>query len=161
MTVSSPAECTCPMRRNPASLSSIAPSLWKTKSRPTSRTSRSIGEGGGTRDGAFDASLAGLKRSGLDRRVIHESLCRGSRTVGFSTSTIFVVARPPAAALPVCSTSRRCAWRIIRLSGGGIGARSVRTYRNDFSVIFWQRAYVEVLQPPELRPRELPATVHT
>src|SRR5262249_3108307 len=103
----------------------------------------------------------GIKRSGLDWRVIHEVLCHGSRTVGFGTSTIFVVARPPPAALPVCSTSRRCAWRIIRLSGGGIGARSVRTYRNDFSVIFWQRAYVEVLQPPELRPRELPASVHT
>jgi hypothetical protein len=87
------------MRRNPASVSSVAPSLWKTKSRPTSRTSRSIGEGGGTRDGAFDASLAGLKRSGLDRPLIHEG--HGSRTAGFSTLTIFVVARPPAAALPL------------------------------------------------------------
>src|SRR6266478_4224971 len=50
------------------------------------------------------------------------------------------------AALPVCSTSRRCAWRNIRLSSGGIGARSVRTYRNDL-VWLSGNADVEVLQP--------------
>jgi hypothetical protein len=69
ITVSSPAECACPMRRNPASVNSIIPSLWKMKSRPGSSTSRSIGEDTGTRDGAFDASLAGLEWSRVDRRV--------------------------------------------------------------------------------------------
>src|SRR6516225_6976029 len=81
------------------------------------------------------------------------NFCHGSRTVGFSTSTIFVEARPPARLL--------CRWYIhildlsslrmanVRLSdtrrrtsnygGGGIGARSVGTDRNDFSVTFWQR----------------------
>jgi len=44
ITVSSPAECACPMRRNPASVNSIIPSLWKMKSRPGSSTSRSIGD---------------------------------------------------------------------------------------------------------------------
>src|SRR5215467_7051794 len=88
------------------------------------------------------------------------NFCHGSRTVGFSTSTIFVEARPPPRLL--------CRWYIhildlsslrmanVRLSdtrrrtsnygGGGIGARSVGTDRNDFSVTFWQRqanAYVE------------------
>jgi hypothetical protein len=58
--------------RNPASVSSIIPSLWKTKSRPGSRTSRSIGEGAGTRDGAFGASLAGLKSSA---RLLYRSMC--------------------------------------------------------------------------------------
>src|SRR5262245_13846333 len=85
------------------------------------------------------------------------NFCHGSRTGGFSTSTIFVEASPPARLLlPVCSTSRRCAWRLIRLSettrrtshyeGGGIGARPVRTYRNNFSLTSWQR-YAEVLRP--------------
>src|SRR6516164_959434 len=75
MTVSSPAECACAMRRNPALVSSIISSLWQTKSRPASRTSRSIGEGAGTRDGAFDASLGGLVRLGFDRHVpVHEVL---------------------------------------------------------------------------------------
>src|SRR5215471_14911122 len=69
ITVSRPAECACPMRRNPASVISIVPSLWRMKSRPGSSTSRSIGGGAGTRDGAFGASLAGLERSGVDRRV--------------------------------------------------------------------------------------------
>src|SRR5215471_394905 len=70
ITVSRPAECACLMRRNPASVSSIiSPSSWTTKSRPASRTSRSMGEDAGTTDGAFGASLAGLERSGLDRRV--------------------------------------------------------------------------------------------
>src|SRR5262249_20142329 len=81
------------------------------------------------------------------------NFCHGSRTVGISTSTIFVKARPPARLL--------CRWCIhildlsslgmanVRFSdtrrrtsnygGGGIGARSVGTVRNDFSVTFWQR----------------------
>src|SRR5262249_37799848 len=67
--VSRPAEGARPMRRTPASVSSIIPSLWQTKSKPASRTSRSIGEGAGTRDGAFDASLAGLVRLELDLRA--------------------------------------------------------------------------------------------
>jgi len=67
--VSRPAECACLMRRNPASVSSINPSSWTTKSRLGSRTSRSMGEDAGTRDGALGASLAGLERWGLDRRV--------------------------------------------------------------------------------------------
>jgi hypothetical protein len=37
ITVSRPAECACRMRRNPASVSSIIPSSWTTKSRPGSR----------------------------------------------------------------------------------------------------------------------------
>src|SRR5262249_55736712 len=37
ITVSRPAECTCPMRRKPALVSSIIPSSWTTKSRPGSR----------------------------------------------------------------------------------------------------------------------------
>src|SRR5262249_30950602 len=37
ITVSRPAECACPMRRNPALVSSIIPSSWTTKSRPGSR----------------------------------------------------------------------------------------------------------------------------
>src|SRR5262245_15277591 len=69
LTAARPAERACLMRRNPASVSSIIPSSWTTKSRPGSRTSRSMGEDAGTRDGAFGASLAGLERSGLDRRV--------------------------------------------------------------------------------------------
>src|SRR5262249_2594834 len=69
ITGSSPAECACPMRRNPASVRSIIPSLWKTKSKPRSRTKRLIKKRQATGGGASRASLAELKRSGLDRRV--------------------------------------------------------------------------------------------
>src|SRR5215831_16447508 len=82
------------------------------------------------------------------------NFCHGSRTVGFSTSTIFVEARPPARLLTVCSTSRRCARRIIQLSSGGIGARCVRTNRNDFSVTFWQRVRRSSSASRSFRPRE-------
>src|SRR5262245_22383634 len=40
ITVSSPAECACPMRRKPASVSSIVPSAWTTKSRPDRKSTR-------------------------------------------------------------------------------------------------------------------------
>src|SRR5262249_22001943 len=56
-----------------------------------------------------------------------------------------------AAGLPVCSTSRGRAWRNIWLSSGGIGARSVRTYRNDL-VWLSGNADVEVLQPRRASP---------
>ena len=137
MTVSSPAECACPMRRNPASVNSIIPSSWQTKSKPASRTSRSIGEGAGTRDGAFDSSLAGPKRSGLDRRVSASS--RSTRSISamaLSHSRIRHLGHirqglsARAAVLPVCSYSRPFVvlhGEIIRLSEtSGVGPLAMR-----------------------------------
>src|SRR5262249_17542201 len=70
ITVSRPGEWACLIPRKPASVSSIlSPSYWTTESRAAARTSRSMGEDAGTTDGAFGASLAGIERSGLDRRV--------------------------------------------------------------------------------------------
>src|SRR5262249_37473311 len=70
ITVWGPAGGACLIRRNSAFVRSmILPSPLTTKSRPASRTSRSMGEDAGTTDGAFGASLAGIERSGLDRRV--------------------------------------------------------------------------------------------
>src|SRR5215831_14335777 len=82
------------------------------------------------------------------------NFCHGSRTVGFSTSTIFVDARPPARLLcryvhildhcsprKICETSRTSNYE-----GGGIGARAVGTDRNDFSVTFWQRQKTHALK---------------
>src|SRR5262249_48765015 len=69
ITTSIAAECACAMRRNPTPVSSIVPSLWKRKSRPGSRTTRSMGEGAGTRGGVFRVLLASFEGSDFDRRV--------------------------------------------------------------------------------------------
>jgi len=45
------------------------PILMEDKIQPGVGTSRPIGEGAGTSDGAFGASFAGLEHAGFDRRV--------------------------------------------------------------------------------------------
>jgi hypothetical protein len=71
------------------------------------------------------------------------NFCHGSRTVGFSTSTIFVGARPPAQLLcryvrisrPLVVAHRPALldqWRMTsNYEGGGIGARSVGTFEKS------------------------------
>src|SRR5262245_48917897 len=88
-----------------------------TKSRPGSRTSRSTGEDAGTRDGAFGASLAGLERSGLDRRV--------KRASSWSTLSTSAMALAQSASLRMANYPALWdQWRkTSNDEGGGIGAR--------------------------------------
>jgi hypothetical protein len=87
ITVSRPAECACLMRRNPASVSSIIPSSWTTKSRLGSS---------GRQSGMALARLKSKCVQGATTEVSKDSFGfrHSSRAGGLSTSPIFVELRP-------------------------------------------------------------------